>query len=80
MSRTRPIRTVVAGGVIVAFQAIWAAMLWADRELDTLILLLGVAILLGAGYYLWDDAMGEGVDAAQELQSAGGEDGTENDS
>ncbi|MCJ0619442.1 hypothetical protein JZX76_07945 [Haloarcula hispanica] len=78
MSRTRTIRTVVAGGVIVAFQAIWAAMLWADRELDTLILLLGVAILLGAGYYLWDDAMGEGVDAAQELQSAGGEDEGEN--
>ncbi|AJF28108.1 hypothetical protein SG26_20380 (plasmid) [Haloarcula sp. CBA1115] len=78
MPRTRTIRTVVAGGVIVAFQAIWAAMLWADRELDTLILLLGVAILLGAGYYLWDDAMGEGVDAAQELQSAGGEDEGEN--
>lgn len=78
MSRTRTIRTVVAGGVIVAFQAIWAAMLWADRELDTLVLLLGVAILLGAGYYLWDDAMGEGVDAAQELQSAGGEDEGEN--
>jgi drug/metabolite transporter (DMT)-like permease len=78
MSRTRTIRTVVAGAVIGAFQAIWAAMLWTDRELDTLILLLGVAILLGAGYYLWDDAMGEGVDAAQELQSAGGEDEGEN--
>ncbi|WP_336359002.1 hypothetical protein [Haloarcula sp. CGMCC 1.6347] len=78
MSRTRTIRTVVAGAVIVAFQAIWAAMLWTDRELDTLILLLGAAILFGAGYYLWDDAMGEGVDAAQELQNGGGEDEGEN--
>jgi len=76
-SRTRTIRTVVAGGVIVAFQAIWAAMLWTGRELDTLIILLGAAMLLGAGYYLWDDAMGEGVDAAQELQDGGGEDSGE---
>jgi len=69
--RTRPIRTIVAGLVLLAFIATYLAMEWAGREPDTLILLTAAAIAIGAGYYLWGDAMGQGVDAAQDLQ--GGE-------
>ena len=68
-----PVRTVVAGIIILAFFGTWLAMEWTGREPDSMILLGAVAIVLAAGYYLWDDAMGEGVAAAQELQ--GDEDG-----
>ncbi|OYR76124.1 hypothetical protein DJ71_18515 [Halorubrum sp. E3] len=63
-----PIRTVVAGVIILAFFGTWLAMEWTGREPDSMILLGAVAIVLGAGYHLWDDAMGEGVASAQELQ------------
>lgn len=66
--RRTPVRTVVAGVIILAFFGTWLGMVWTGREADSLILLGAVAIVLGAGYYLWDDAMGEGVAAAQELQ------------
>lgn len=68
MSRARIIRNVVAGVVLVAFVATYLGMEWAGREPDSVLLLGAVAIALGAGYHLWDDAMGEGVDAAQDLQ------------
>ncbi|MFC7323232.1 hypothetical protein ACFQMF_01430 [Halorubrum rutilum] len=64
----KPIRTLVAGVIILAFFGTWLGMEWTGREADTLILLGAVAIVLGAGYHLWDDSMGEGVAAAQELQ------------
>ena len=64
-----PVRTVVAGVIILSFFITWLAMEWTGREPDSMILLGAVAIVLGAGYFLWDDAMGEGVAAAQELQS-----------
>ena len=66
--RRTPVRTVVAGVIILAFFGTWLGMEWTGRQPDSLILLGAVAIVLGAGYYLWDDAMGEGVAAAQELQ------------
>jgi len=68
------IRTGVAGVVILSFFTTWLATVWAGRETDSVLLIGAVAILLGAGYYLWDDAMSEGVDAAQDLQG-GSEDG-----
>lgn len=73
MTRTtsRLLRTVVAGIVILSFFATWLATIWAGRETDSVLLIGAVAILLGAGYYLWDDAMGQGVDAAQDLQGGG---------
>lgn len=71
--RSRPIRDVVAGLVLLAFFGTWLAMEWTGREPDSLILLGAVAIVLGAGYHLWDNSMDQGVDAAQELQG-GGED------
>ena len=64
----KPLRTAVAGVIILAFFGTWLGMVWTGREADSLILLGAVAIVLGAGYYLWDEAMGEGVAAAQELQ------------
>lgn len=72
MQRT-PIRTVVAGVIILAFFGTWLAMEWTGREPDSLILLGAVAIVLGAGYHLWDDAMGEGVASTQEFQGDGDE-------
>jgi len=45
-------------------------MEWTGREPDTVILLGAAAIVLAAGYYLWDDAMGEGVDAVNDLQES----------
>lgn len=65
----RQIRTGVAGLVILAFFGTWLAMEWTRREPDTIILLGAVAIVLGAGFYLWDDAMSEGVDAVDDLQN-----------
>ena len=73
--KEKPIRTVVAGVIILAFFGTWLAMEWTGREPDSLILIGAVAVVLGAGYYLWDDAMGEGVAAAQELQ--GDEEGSD---
>jgi len=52
-------------------------MEWTGREPDSLILIGAVAIALGAGYHLWDSAMGQGVDAAQDLQGDGEEDGSD---
>ncbi len=74
---SRPIRDAVAGLVLLAFFGTWLAMEWTGREPDSLILIGAVAIVLGAGYHLWDTAMGQGVDAAQELQS-GGEESSDN--
>ena len=74
--RPKPIRTGVAGIVILSFFGTWLATVWVGRETDSVLLIGAVAILLGAGYYLWDDAMSEGVDAAQDLQG-GGEDADE---
>jgi hypothetical protein len=65
----RIVKTTVAGAILLALVATWLAMEWTGRQPDSIILLGGVAVALGAGYYLWDDAMGEGVEAAQELQS-----------
>ena len=73
----RTIRDTVAGLVILAFVATYLAMEWAGREPDSVVLLAAVAIALGAGYHLWDSAMGEGVDAAQDLQGDGDEDGSD---
>jgi len=64
----RLIRTVLASIVILGLFASWLAMEWTGREPDSLILLGAVAIALGAAYYLWDDAMGEGVAAVGDLQ------------
>jgi len=52
-------------------------MEWTGREPDSLILIGAVAIALGAGYHLWDSAMGQGVDAAQDLQGGDDEDADE---
>lgn len=71
MPRTRIIRNVAAGLVLVIFSAVWAAMLWTGRGLGTFLTLVGAAVILGAGYHLWDDAMSEGTDTAQELQGGG---------
>ncbi|GAB3669525.1 hypothetical protein [Halopiger thermotolerans] len=64
-------KTAIAGAILLAFFGTWLAMTWAGRQPDSLILLGAVAIAVGAGYYLWDDAMGEGVQAVDELQSDG---------
>jgi len=69
--RPRRIRTVVAGVVILSFFGTWLGMEWTGREPDTVVLLGAVAIVLGAAYYLWDDAMQEGVQAASDLQGNG---------
>jgi len=69
MSYERTVKTTVAGTVLLALTGVWLAMEWTGREPDSIIMLGGVAVALGAGYYLWDDAMGEGVDAAQDLQA-----------
>lgn len=74
------LRGTVAGAVILAFFSTWLAMEWTGREPDSLILLGAVAIVLGAGYYLWDDAMGQGIDAAQDLQGEGTDPETGDDS
>ncbi|MDL0133575.1 hypothetical protein [Halobacterium salinarum] len=66
----RVIRTAVAGIVILAFYATWLLMEWTGRTPDTIILLGAAAIVLGAGYYLWDDAMDSGVDAVNDLQES----------
>jgi len=65
---TASLRTGTAALVILSFFGAWLAMEWTGRQPDTVILLGAVAIALGAGYYLWDDAMGAGVDAVDELQ------------
>jgi drug/metabolite transporter (DMT)-like permease len=67
------VRTAVAGIIIIVFFGTWLAMEWTGREPDTIVLLGAVAIVMGAGYYLWDDAMSEGVDAVQELEGGEGE-------
>lgn len=67
------IRRPVAGVVILTFFFTWLAMEWTGRQPDTVVLLGAVAVVLGAGYYLWDDAMGEGVDAVDNLQGEGDE-------
>jgi hypothetical protein len=71
MTPSRVIRTAVAGLVILAFFGTWLAMEWTGREPDTIILLGAAAIVLGAGYHLWDSAMDEGVDAVNDLQEGG---------
>lgn len=70
---SKPIRDVVAGLVLLAFVATYLAMEWVGREPDSVVLLAAVAIALGAAYHLWDSAMSEGVDAAQDLQGGGDE-------
>lgn len=72
----RQIRTIVAGLVVLAFFGTWLAMEWTRREPDTIILLGAVAIVLGAGFHLWDDAMDDGVDAVNDLQES--DDNSEN--
>jgi len=69
----RLIRTVLASIVLLGLFASWLAMEWTGREPDSLILLGAVAIALGAAFYLWDDAMSEGVDAVGDLQGNSGE-------
>ena len=71
------IRDVVAGIVLVAFVATYLAMELTAREPDSVLLLGAVAIALGAGYHLWPTGMDDGVDAAQDLQSGGGDDGSD---
>ncbi|WP_135806199.1 hypothetical protein [Halorussus marinus] len=73
----RLIRTVLAGIIILGLFASWLGMEWTGREPDSLILLGAVAIALGAAYYLWDDAMGEGVAAVGDLQGNDSDDGGE---
>jgi len=77
MSRTRAIRDVVAGVVLVAFVATYLSMELTGREPDSVLLLGAVAIALGAGYHLWPTGMDDGVDAAQDLQG-GGEENSDN--
>jgi type II secretory pathway component PulM len=75
----RLLKTGIAGIILLAFFGTWLAMEWTGRQPDSLILLGAVAIAVGAGYYLWDDSMGEGVQAVDELQSdgdSGGNDGS----
>ncbi len=72
--RRKPIRDAVAGIVLLAFFGTWLGMEWTGREPDSLILLGAVAIVLGAGYHLWDSAMNQGVEAAQDLQGGDEED------
>ena len=73
MVQARTIGTVVAGIILLSYFVTWLAMIWTGREADSLILLGAVAIVVGAGYHLWEEAMGQGVDAAQDLQ--GGDEG-----
>lgn len=70
-ARTRLIKLGTASLVILAFFGMWLAMTWTGRQPDSIVLLGAVAIVLGAGYYLWDDAMGEGVAAVEDLQDSG---------
>ncbi|WP_435552766.1 hypothetical protein [Natrinema sp. CGMCC1.2065] len=72
-------KTAIAGAILLAFFGTWLAMEWTGRQPDSLILLGAVAIAVGAGYYLWDDAMGEGVQAVDDLQSDGDESGSPED-
>ncbi len=74
----KTIRDAAALLVLTGFVAVWFALLWTGRDLGTLLELVGVAIVLGAGYHLWDTAMQEGASTATELQ--GGSDGDEEES
>ncbi|KDE59808.1 hypothetical protein EL22_16915 [Halostagnicola sp. A56] len=74
---TRLIKTAIAGVILLALFASWLAMEWTGREPDSLILIGAVAIALGAGYYLWDDAMSDGVQAVGDLQGEDGGDSQE---
>lgn len=67
-------RDAAASIVLVSFVIVWSAMLWAGRDLGTFLTLVGAAVILGAGYHLWDDAMSEGTDTAQELQGGNEDD------
>jgi threonine/homoserine efflux transporter RhtA len=68
MRMIEAIRTTTAALILLAFVGAWLAMEWVGRQPDSVILLGAIAVALGAGYYLWDDAMGEGVDAVEDLQ------------
>jgi hypothetical protein len=72
------IRSAVAGLILLSFFGSWLAMEWTGRQPDTLVLLGAVAVAIGAGYQLWGDAMSEGVDAVDELQTAGEDNGENN--
>lgn len=69
----KTVRDAAASLVLLGFVAVWFAMLWIGRDLGTLLELVGVAVVLGAGYHLWDTAMEDGANTATELQ--GGSDG-----
>jgi|GEM_PF-6956817 len=70
----RTITNVVAGLVVLSVHGAWLAMEWTGREPDSIIMLGGVAISIGAAYHLWDGSMDSGVEAVGELQ---GEEGGE---
>lgn len=63
------IKQLTAGIVVLSFFGTWLAMEWYGRQPNELVLLGAVAILLGAGYYLWDDAMGRGADTLEDFQN-----------
>jgi len=64
----RTLTTAIAGIVVLSVQAVWLAMEITGKEPDSIIMLGGVAISIGAAYHLWDNAMDAGVDAVGELQ------------
>ena len=70
-------RDLAAGIVLVLFVIVWSAMLWNGRDLGTFLTVVGAAVIFGAGYHLWDDAMSEGTETAQDLQGGGDGDGEE---
>ncbi|WP_455448296.1 hypothetical protein [Natrinema thermotolerans] len=74
---SRDLTTAFAGVILLAFFGTWLLMEWTGRQPDSLILLGAVAIAIGAGYHLWGSAMGEGVQAVDDLQSDGNDGGSE---
>jgi hypothetical protein len=73
MSRKRLLTNAAAGVVVLAFVIFALASMWAGRSVDSTILLVMTALVIGAGYHLFGDSMGRGVDDAAELTDDGGD-------
>lgn len=66
MKYTKAIRSIVAGLIVLSFFGTWLSMMWTGKDPDSLLLVGAISILFASGYYLWGDAMGKGIDAAEE--------------
>lgn len=79
--RMEQVQTAVASIVVLAFVGVVLAMFLLERAVDTTLLLVVLAIVLGAAFYLWDDAMREGVESVEEIQddSDSGDEGSKDE-